>query len=274
MVDEGEVVAGTGTPATVDSLARDLAALGVEPGDVLLVHASLSRLGWVVGGARAVVLALLHTIGGDGTLVVPTHSGDISDPARWEDPPVPAPWWPTIRDHTPPFDPVLTPTRGMGAVADLVRRVPGALRSSHPTVSFAAAGPAAKRIIDDHHPADGLGERSPLGHLYELDAKVLLLGVGHGNNTSLHLGEHRADLPGKRVVTQGYPVLVAGERRWVTYDELDVDASDFEELGSAFAAAGDERRGRVGLGTGRLMRQRSLVDFAVGWLEEHRRHRT
>ena len=57
------------------------------------------------------------------------------------------------------------------------------------------------------------GERSPLARLYDLDAQALLAGVGHGNNTSIHLGEHRADFPGKRSGTEGAPMLVDGERQ-------------------------------------------------------------
>ena len=85
----------TNFPATVPSLAADFAALGVQPGMVLIVHSSLKSLGWVNGGAVAVILALEQVLGAEGTLVMPTHSADNSDPAHWENPPVPESWWQT-----------------------------------------------------------------------------------------------------------------------------------------------------------------------------------
>ena len=107
------------------------------------------------------------------------------------------------------------------------------------------------------------GDPSPLGRLYELDALVLLLGVTHLNNTSLHLAEERATWDGKRSRPHGAPILVDGVRRWVVWDDLDGDDEDFETIGDAFAASGREHAGSVGAGTGRLFRRREVVDFAV-----------
>jgi aminoglycoside 3-N-acetyltransferase len=268
-MSEGEVVA-SGGPATRRSVAGDLGALGVAQGSTLLVHCSLSQLGWVAGGAHAVVLALLDVVGPTGTLVMPTHSGGLSDPKDWENPPVPQSWWQTIRDEIPAFDPLLTPSRQMGAVSDCFRHVDGVRRSKHPLDSFAAYGPNRDAIVDDHQLAFGLGEGSPLARLYELDAHVLLLGVGHGNNTSLHLGEYRADYPDKRWIVQHGPVLVDGARQWIGWDDLFPDDSDFEALGVDFAATGDEVIGPVASGSARLMSQRSVVDFATEWFGTRR----
>lgn len=193
---ERDAIDRSHTPATVASLRADLARLGVEPGMVLTVHASLSRLGFVAGGAQAVVEALLAAVGPSGTLMMPTHSGHLSDPASWTDPP--EAWWDTIREATPAYDPLLTPTRGMGAIAECFRHVPGVLRSAHPCVSAAAVGPDADALVD-HHPLElGLGEGSPQARLYDLDGHVLLLGVTHANNTSLYVSELRAAAPNPR----------------------------------------------------------------------------
>lgn len=240
----------------------------------MIVHSSLSRLGWVAGGARAVVDALLDVLGETGTLVMPTHSNDLSDPAQWRNPPVPESWWQVIRDEMPPFDPRLTPSRLMGAVVECFRHYPGVRRSSHPQLSFAAAGPNADSITAGHTLDHPLGEGSPLARLYDLDTHVLLLGVGYSNCTSLHLAEYRADYPGKEWTTQGAPVMVDGERRWVTFEDLEGDESDFELIGAAFAHAGGERSGPVGHGEGRLVPVRALVDFAVRWMTTHRGRRS
>ncbi len=131
---------------TRSSIIADLRALGVEAGSTGIVHSSLTRLGWVAGGTYAVVLALRETFGPHGTIVMPAHSGDLTDPARWTSPPVPEEWWPVIRAETPAFDPQSTPTRNMGAIVDCFRTFPGVVRSMHPTVSFVALGPNADTI--------------------------------------------------------------------------------------------------------------------------------
>lgn len=259
----------TGGPGTRRSIAAQLRLLGVRPGSTVLVHAGLRPLGFVCGGPHALALALRDALGPDGTIVVPTHTPENSDPAQWRNPPVPADWWPLIRSEMPGFDPAVTASRFMGVLAETVRGWPGALRSSHPHVSFAALGPAAERVVAGHTRADMLGEGSPLARLYDLDADVLLLGVGHSASTSLHLAEYRC--PGSPRERVGAAVRTAeGGSEWVWWQDVRLDAGDFGALGTDLEATGAVRVGPVGAGTGRLMRQRAAVDFAVQWLARNR----
>src|SRR5688572_17873056 len=131
-MSEAEAIAGSDAPRTRETLTRDLERLGVVPGMTVLVHSSLSSLGWVCGGPVSVVQALTDVVTATGTVVMPTHSGEYSDPAGWENPPVPRGWWPTIRKTMPAFDPRTTPTRAMGRIVEVFRTWPGVLRSSHP----------------------------------------------------------------------------------------------------------------------------------------------
>jgi aminoglycoside 3-N-acetyltransferase len=271
-VSEADIVARTpGLPPTIDSLAADLAVLGVKRGAAIIVHASLSSIGWVVGGAPAVIAALTRALGPDGTLMMPTHTRDLTDPAVWRRPPVPPDWVPVITAHMPAFDAATTPTRGMGAIAESFRTHPGTRRSRHPHVSFAARGPQASFLVDDHAYDHAMGERSPLARLYDIDGWVLLLGVGHGVNTSLHLAEHRCDWPGKHAVRTSAPVTVDGARTRLEMLDISFDDADFPMIGADFER--DVREvltGRLGNAPCRLMRQRPLVDYGAQWMARHR----
>ena len=146
-------------------------------------------------------------------------------------------------------------------------RAPAA--SDHPQYSFAAIGPAAEGITAEHALDSGFGERSPLARLHDLDGDVLLLGAGHGSNASLHLAEYGVPDPPREAY--GAAVMGPDGRRWATWEDVVADESDFAALGAAFDATGAVTIGRVGVGEARLMRQRELVAFAVGWLVANRR---
>ncbi|GAA1368994.1 AAC(3) family N-acetyltransferase [Streptomyces beijiangensis] len=239
----------------------------MEPGETLLVHSSLSSLGWVCGGRVAVVQALIDALGPGGTLVVPTHTGDNSDPSEWGNPPVPEEWWSAIRAATPAYDPLTTPSGGIGVIPETVRTWPGALRSAHPQTSFAAVGPAAAALTAGHAEDCRLGERSPLARLEETGARVLLLGVGFDRCTAFHLAEYRIPSP---EVDEGRAVMTAGGRRWQTVRETSISSDRFDELGADFARDEPVVRGTVGAAEVRLFPLAAAVAYAEGWLALHR----
>jgi aminoglycoside 3-N-acetyltransferase len=270
---EDEVIRATqGLPATVQSIRDDLSALGVAPGMVLLVHSSLSSLGWVCGGPVAVVLALEEALGPNGTLVMPTYSDDLSEPSYWKNPPVPETWWATIRQTMPAFDASLTPTRGVGVIPECFRNQEGTRRSLHPSDSFSARGPQAEMIVSNHSLDFPMGDGSPLSRIYDLDGSILLLGATFQCASSFHLAEFRAKYQGKKHVQRGTSSLVEGRRMWLEFMDFDWDDSDFSTIGAKFSEmTGLVRSGRVANCVAQLVPQRQLVDFAVEWMAKHRR---
>lgn len=268
-----DVVRNTTHPLTVDSLAEQFAACGLQAGQTVIVHSALSKLGWVVGGPVAVIQALMRVVGTSGTLMMPTQTWKNLDPAggAYQAEGIPEEWWPIVREHLPAYDPAITPSIGMGVIAELFRTWPGARRSWHPTRSFAALGPNADVLTLEHPLTDVFGPASPLGKLYDLDGSILIMGLDHHSNTSLHLAEDLANYPGKEYVQESSAVLVNGKRQWLTYASPNLmQADDFGAIGDAYEAVHGIARHTVGQAEVRFMRQRPLVDWAVAWMENYR----
>jgi aminoglycoside N3'-acetyltransferase len=154
-------------------IAARLRALGVRRGGVLLVHTSYRAVRPVEGGPEGLIEALGNALGPEGTLVMPS--------------------WCASEDE--PFDPDRTRVaRDLGVVADTFWRQAGVKRTEH-LFAFAARGPRAAEIVRDPLPIPPHIPESPIGLVHELDGRVLLLGVGHENNTTLHLAELLAGVP-------------------------------------------------------------------------------
>lgn len=250
----------------IDALKR----IGVKEGDDVIVHTSLKNLGYVCGGAQVIIEALTETIGKAGTIMMPTQTWKNLDPSygvHWEEP---EEWWDLIRENWPAYDKDITPTNTMGAVSEMFRRWPEALRSDHPVRSFAAWGKKAEFLTSGHGLEDIFGNTSPVGKLYDLDGYVLMIGVGYDKNTSFHLADERAKYQGKRKENNSCAIMREGRREWITYETLYVDGEDFDEIGAAFEESYPVKSVSLGNGTLRYIRQRDLVDFAVDWIEENR----
>jgi aminoglycoside N3'-acetyltransferase len=220
-------------------LVKQLRALGVEVGGVLLVHTSFRAVRPVEGGPAGLIDALRETLGPGGTLVMPSWGGD--DDA--------------------PFDLVATPASSdLGVVADTFWRLPGVLRSAH-FFAFAAVGPMAARITADPLPLPPHRPESPVGRVHELDGHVLLLGVGHNANTTLHLAELLAGVP-YRVPKHCTVLGPDGRPIRVEYGENDHCCARFTLADDWLRERGLQREGRVGHAHARLVRSRDVVAVA------------
>jgi aminoglycoside N3'-acetyltransferase len=232
-------------PATATSpaeLSRQLRALGVVAGDVLVVHAAFSRVAPVEGGPRGLIDALQEAIGPRGTLAMPSMTED--DDAA--------------------FDARATPCRELGVLADTFWREPGVLRSDSPH-AFAARGPRAREITAPH-PADfPHGESSPIGRVHSYGGSVLLLGVDHDANTTIHLAEA---LVGVRYrLPKHCTLLRSGRVERIDYLEIDHCCERFALANGWLDAVGAQRCGRVGRAQAKLARSRDIVAAVCAQLE-------
>jgi aminoglycoside 3-N-acetyltransferase len=267
-MSELEIIKITKEPITKESLNIIFSSIGLNTSDIVLVHSSMSALGWVCGGLQTIVDALIDFVGNEGTIIMPAHSGDWSDPKEWENPPVPSDWIDVIRNTMPPFDPLKTPTRGIGRLPEYFRTYPRVDRSNHPNTSFSGYGLHSKEILDNHPLSPQFGIDSPLGKLYKLNAKVLLLGSGFDSNTSFHLCETMD--ASRKLKKYGSPIIENGNRVWKWFDDYDYDSEDFERIGHEFIATGNVNTLKLNNGTAHLFLIKNAVDFGVRWMKENR----
>jgi aminoglycoside 3-N-acetyltransferase len=265
--------------STWRSLRRDLQLLGLEPGDVVMVHASLRSVGPVVSGADAVVRAILEAVAPGGTLMVYTDwEADIWDLEEASDlSRATNTVRPEIRDDVLPFDPAASRAiRENGALMELVRTTPGARRSGNPGASCAAIGPKAEWLTADHPLDYGYGEGSPFAKLVDAGGKVLMLGATADHMTLLHHAEHLAQVPDKRIYRMEVPLLIDGQTQWRWIEEFNTGAAVaagleedyFATLVADFLASGRGRRGKVGQADCILVNAGEIVPFAVAWIEQ------
>jgi aminoglycoside 3-N-acetyltransferase len=263
---------------TRSQLAREFRVLGLEVGQMVMVHSSVRSLGRIVGGPDTVIRALLDVLTDIGTVMIYVSWEE------WERALVPHvdTFPPAERlaylDECPPFDPATSRAeQRWGVLTEYLRTWPGAQRSDHPTASVVALGAGAQYLTENHPLAYGYGAGSPFDKLCRRRGKVLLLGSPLNTVTLLHYAEHIAPLPNKRVFVAKAPMLVDGTRTWVEFEEYDTcegivpgESSEnyFGQIVAAYLMTGRGREGRVGDAHAYLFDAADLVAFAVAWMTQ------
>jgi aminoglycoside N3'-acetyltransferase len=261
-------------PLTVDELTTRLRRLGVSAGAVVMVHASLRRIGPVEGRADGVIAAIDRAVGGSGTSMMTLGARD-----DWA--------WVNQRPEedragllagAEPFDAANTPADpDVGVLAEVYRRHAGTVVSDHPEGRFAARGRLAAALTADQPWDDYYGAGSPLERLVDAGGKVLRLGAGIDTVTLLHYAEFLADVPGKRRVVRHRRIRAGGGaviRRIETLDDTDgiVEWPGDDYFGlilQAYLDEGRARRGMIGKAQSELIDAADLVAYAAAWMSHN-----
>jgi aminoglycoside 3-N-acetyltransferase len=246
------------TTLTQHDITAGLRALGLDTGHQVLVHSSLSSFGYVEGGADAVIDALLDTVGPGGTVLVPTLTG--SEALSPQNPPV--------------FDPLHTPC-WTGRIPETFRQRPGAVRSLHPTHSVAAIGADAQALTADHidslTPCDNL---SPYAKLAQSGTGyILLIGVDHQSNTTMHHVEELAGVPYHMQPGLARARILVDGREIVRHIMLHAYGSPrrFNVMEPLYLERGIQRSAHIGQAAIRLIHARRMVDITLQALRANAR---
>ena len=216
---------------TKDDLIEVFGKLGLKKGMAVMVHSSMKSLGFVVNGAIDVIDALLEIIGNEGTLLMPSHTGQLTDPAGWKNPPVPSDYVETVKRYMNPFDPKTTPIRNRGVIPQVFLTYPGVYRSHHPLNAVIAKGRQAAYFTQKHPLHSSENMESPIGRLYEQGGYVILIGVTLARCTAMHLAEFTADVP--YLKKSSLKVLVRGKggnNEFVRLERYPGDSEYFDKV--------------------------------------------
>jgi aminoglycoside 3-N-acetyltransferase len=257
-------------PHLPSRLRADLRALGVAPGQTVMLHASVKAVGPVMGGPDTILQSLFDVLTPSGTVMMYAGWADIPDFVQElpEDQRVLY-----VAEH-PAFDPATSRSvRDHSVLTEFLRTWPGTRRSLNPESSMVAHGALAEWLTAGHGLDYGYGSASPLAKLVAHGGSVLLLGAPLDTITLLHHAEYHARLRTKRVIRYRCPVLVDDARVWVDVEDFGTgdphDDYTLEEIALAYLAEHPARQGRVGDASCYLFPAAALADFAVTWLEAH-----
>lgn len=177
---ELELQKQNGKGITKQLLVEDFKKIGLKKNDSVLVHSSLSKIGFVVGGPKTIIEALLEVIGIEGTLLFPSFPAIGRNKTHLEEKPF--------------FDIRNTPSQ-MGSITEYFRKLEGCKRSFHPTDAICAIGPLADYYTNSHFgQLTPYNEHSPFRKLCTKNGKILMLGTTlNGACTNLHTLEDAVD---------------------------------------------------------------------------------
>ena len=229
---------------TKEEIKEGLKGLGLKRGDRVMVHSSLSSLGWVEGGAETVIDALIETVGKEGLLMMPSF---------------------TQRQY--PFHRENAPSRS-GLITETFRKRKGTFRSGHPTHAIAAFGKGAEEIVKGHRETTAFSKDSPVGRLVSQEGYILLIGVRQNNNSAIHLAEELAEVP--YIYETEAPVLDDdGNVSYVHITRAPGHSNGFLKIEPILERSGIIKETTIGEARVQLMKGRDVVNLACRELKRY-----
>lgn len=249
--------------STKEDIKRQLEAIGIQKGMLLMIQGDIKNLGYICGGAQALLEAIMDCIGFEGTIVMPSFTPDVLDPACMKNLCIDKENWEYVRKESMPFDKKLSaPNKEDELVLQLLRN-DGVVRSYHPNYSFVAWGKYAKIICDKHALHFGLSKDSPLGRIYELNGFVLMLGKDYKDCTMFHLAHYNGDTLPIKIVTA--PIEKNNKLNWKDMLDLDLNDEGFDIIGEIMEERKIVRSMYIGTGQCRLYSSREAVNIATSY---------
>jgi len=251
-------------------IADDFRTLGLQPGDVVMVHASVRSMGEIAGGPDQIHLAIKDAVTASGSMMMYASCPDyVDDVGRGVHP---GSKELEILEKLPPFDALTArAARDNGALVELFRTYPGSLVNHHPA-RFVVWGAHAAHLISQQPWHFAFGEGSALERFVKLDGKILLIGCDHDNVTFLHYAEHILHAPGMRIACFEVPWIEHGQRVWKEMKEIDTSGAGahpnwperfFAQIVNKYLAATHNRGGRVGNAHCFLFDAQGLLELAL-----------
>ncbi|MDH7480900.1 MAG: AAC(3) family N-acetyltransferase [Armatimonadota bacterium] len=240
---------------TKNDIITGLRNLGLKPGDAVLTHSSLSSFGYVDGGADAVIDAIIESVSQGGTVLFPTLTGNEN----------------LSPDNPPVFDVANTPC-WTGLIPETARKRQDFIRSAHPTHSVCASGKEAERFIESHEfSPTPCGEGSPYDKLVEAGGYILLIGVGHECNTTMHYCEEMAGVPYHLQEKEAYAMVRYPDGRTadvpVRLHKYGIPRN-FARLEPEFLANGIQTEGRIGESIIKLVKANKMAEMVLAYLRK------
>ncbi|MGN1343135.1 MAG: aminoglycoside N(3)-acetyltransferase [Traorella sp.] len=249
---------------TKEDFKAAMQRLGVKKGMLLYVSASLDEFPCVIGGAQAIIEALMDIVGYDGTIVMPSFTYYLCDPIEMKD--VPRDRVQEARRNSLAFDKRLSIPKDSGEVSIQFMRNEAVLRSNHPMVSFLAWGKYAKLIVEKHPLHFGMNHLSPLGKIKEYNGYVITIGNEYQDCEIFHVAQYMTMKCPIRIYS--CPIDRSGSTSWIQILDLELNHDSYNKIGEIMEERQLVKTTYIGSSTCRMFSAKVAIEGSLEYFNK------